>query len=102
MKWFINGSQVTEPIDAAYGEKGIAFHEEVVATNSDGHTYNLTIIVNVSVAINTTTFVCNAFADTPAFSHPAQLIVMGKYWILSIAQTGFCRVRIVVCRAHLE
>lgn len=57
-----------------YADKGITF------TKMPGfsHTFNLTITVMVSAAINTTNFTCVAYEDTSDNSEPARLIVMGK------------------------
>lgn len=61
-----------------YADKGITFTETTESSYGDIHTFSLTITVTVSVAINTTNFTCVAYKDTPSFSEPAQLIVMGK------------------------
>ena len=78
-KWFINNTSVDVEYDnETYADKGITFTETPESSHDGIHTYNLTITVMVSVAINTTKFICVAYKDTPSFSEPAQLIVMGK------------------------
>ena len=78
-KWFINNTSVDVEYDnETYVDKGIRFTETSESSHDGIHTYNLTITVMVSVAINTTNFTCGAYKDTASFSEPAQLIVMGK------------------------
>ena len=60
--------------------KGITVNETTDSDSPDSmiHTFNTTVTVMVSVAINTTTFTCLAIGHRPLFSRTAQLIVMGK------------------------
>ena len=81
-RWFINGTLVELSFNRQmYADIGITFDEtlELDSDESGTHTFNATITVNASVAINTTNFTCFVIVDTIlSLSDPAQLIVMGK------------------------
>ena len=83
LKWSINGTLVHLTFDRQmYAESGITFVETTDSDSDDSgiHTFNETITVNASVAINNTNFTCLVVGDSEiALSNPAQLIVMGKY-----------------------
>ena len=87
LRWFINGTLVESHNRQMHADSGITFDETPVS-DSDGsgsHTFNATITVNASVAINTTNFTCAVIVGTMhSLSDPAQLIVMGKYLIMNI------------------
>ena len=82
LRWLINGTLADLTFNRQmYADIGIKF-DETLEPDSDGrgiHTFNATITVNASVAINTTNFTCSVIVDTIPFqSDPAQLIVIGK------------------------
>ena len=81
LRWFINGTMADLTFNRqVYADIGIKFDETIELDFDSGiHTFNKTITVNASVAINTTNFICFDIVDTIPFqSDPAQLIVMGK------------------------
>ena len=78
--WHINDTSVEDYETEMLANKGITIS---VTTDSDSpdsmiHTFNMTVTVMVSVAINTTTFTCIAIGHRPIISRTAQLIVIGK------------------------
>ena len=83
MRWLINGTLAELSFNRQmYAESGITFNETTESDSDDSeiHTFNATITVNASVAINTTNFTCSVSVNVRFFqSYPAQLIVMGKY-----------------------
>ena len=87
LRWFINGTLVEPHNRQLYADSGITF-DETQDSDSDGsgiHTFNATITVNASVAINTTNFTCFVVVGViHSLSDPAQLIVMGKYLTMNI------------------
>ena len=82
MRWLINGTLVVLSFNRQmYADSGITFDETQEPDSDDSkiHTFNATITVNASVAINTTNFTCSVVVGTiHSQSDPAQLIVMGK------------------------
>ena len=82
MRWLINGTLADLTFDRQmYADSGITFDEtrEPDSDDSEIHTFNATITVNASVAINTTTFTCVVSVNLIHYRSSSQLIVMGKY-----------------------
>lgn len=77
-RWYVNGTLVVN--EEQYAELGITFSETSESTSPDDHihTFNMTITVVASVAINATNFICLVYVDGTSVSETAQLIVMGK------------------------
>ena len=85
VRWLINGSQVELYQERQlYADKGITFRG-TTEYSPEGlvgvHTFNRTITVVASVAINTTNFTCVVYVEGGSVSATAQLIVVGKYWV---------------------
>ena len=77
--WQINDTSDEDYETEVLANKGITINETSEPDPSDSriHTFNTTVTVMVSVAINTTTFTCIAI-ENMVFHRTAQLIVMGK------------------------
>ena len=81
LRWLINGTWADLTFNRqVYADIGIKFDETIELDFDSGiHTFNKTITVNASVAINTTNFTCFVIVGMIlSLSDPAQLIVMGK------------------------
>ena len=82
LRWFINGTLADLTFNRQmYADIGIKFDETLEPDSDDRgiHTFNATITVNASVAINTTTFTCVVSVNLIHYRSSSQLIVMGKY-----------------------
>ena len=77
--WHINDTSDEDYGTEMLANKGITINETSEPDSSDSriHTFNMTVTVVVSVAINTTNFTCIAI-ENRLFLRTAQLIVMGK------------------------
>ena len=82
LRWLINGTLADLTFNRQmYADSGITFDETREPDSDDSRirTFNATITVSASVAINTTTFTCVVSVNLIHYRSSSQLIVMGKY-----------------------